>query len=202
MDHGLRGSSVHGILQARMLERVAMPSSRGSSWPRDWTSISYVSSTGRRVFSLPVSCFPLTDHYWFQIWPMYMLISTICSYYVPGCLGRKGYKWRKEMGPDLKYVVILQLVAKRVLLNSGKQTAFLELLHSLFTRWPVGALFVKLSERGKKFLESPHIFHWNNVINDGSFYTHSSKTIEPQKLMKCNAMYIKQSISGKIINKL
>ena len=107
MNGSMSGSSVHGILQARMLERVAMPSCRGSSWPRDWTSISYVSSTGRRVFSLPVSCFPLTDHYWFQIWPMYMLISTICSYYVPGCLGRKGYKWRKEMGPDLKYVVIL-----------------------------------------------------------------------------------------------
>ena len=31
------GSSVHGVLQARRLERVAMPSSRGSSWPRDPT---------------------------------------------------------------------------------------------------------------------------------------------------------------------
>ena len=31
------GSSVHGILQARVLEWVAMPPSRGSSWPRDWT---------------------------------------------------------------------------------------------------------------------------------------------------------------------
>ena len=29
------GSSVHGILQARILEWVAIPSSRGSSWPRD-----------------------------------------------------------------------------------------------------------------------------------------------------------------------
>ena len=29
------GSSVHGILQAIILECVAMPSSRGSSWPRD-----------------------------------------------------------------------------------------------------------------------------------------------------------------------
>ena len=29
------GSSVHGILQARILESVAMPSSRGSSQPRD-----------------------------------------------------------------------------------------------------------------------------------------------------------------------
>ena len=29
------GSSVHGIFQARILEWVAMPSSRGSSQPRD-----------------------------------------------------------------------------------------------------------------------------------------------------------------------
>ena len=29
------GSSVHGILQARILEWVAMPSSKGSSQPRD-----------------------------------------------------------------------------------------------------------------------------------------------------------------------
>ena len=29
------GSSVHGILQARILEWVAMPSSRGSSQPKD-----------------------------------------------------------------------------------------------------------------------------------------------------------------------
>ena len=34
------GSSVHGILQARILEWVAMPSSRGSSWLRDQTHIS------------------------------------------------------------------------------------------------------------------------------------------------------------------
>ena len=33
------GSSVHGILQARILEWVAMPSSSRSSWPRDWTCI-------------------------------------------------------------------------------------------------------------------------------------------------------------------
>ena len=31
------GPSVHGILQARILEWVAMPSSRGSSWSRDQT---------------------------------------------------------------------------------------------------------------------------------------------------------------------
>ena len=35
MDCSLPGSSVHGILQVRILETVAMPSSRGSSRPRD-----------------------------------------------------------------------------------------------------------------------------------------------------------------------
>ena len=33
------GSSVHGILQARILEWVAISFSRGSSWPRDWTQL-------------------------------------------------------------------------------------------------------------------------------------------------------------------
>ena len=43
------GSSVRGILQARILEWVATSSSRGSSGPRDHTRISYVSCTGSWV---------------------------------------------------------------------------------------------------------------------------------------------------------
>ena len=42
-------SSVHGILQARILEWLVMPSSRGSSQSRDQTCISYVSCTGRQA---------------------------------------------------------------------------------------------------------------------------------------------------------
>ena len=42
MDCSLQGSSVHGILQARILEWVVMPFSRGSSWPRDQTHISCI----------------------------------------------------------------------------------------------------------------------------------------------------------------
>ena len=34
------GSSVHGIFQARILEQVAISSSRRSSWPREWTCVS------------------------------------------------------------------------------------------------------------------------------------------------------------------
>ena len=37
MDYRPPGSPVHGILQARILERVVIPFSRGSSWPRDRT---------------------------------------------------------------------------------------------------------------------------------------------------------------------
>ena len=34
--------TVHGILQARILERVAIPFSRGSSQPRDQTEVSCI----------------------------------------------------------------------------------------------------------------------------------------------------------------
>ena len=45
------GSSVHGILRARILEWVSISYSRRSSWPRDWICISYISFTGSRFFS-------------------------------------------------------------------------------------------------------------------------------------------------------
>ena len=40
MDCSPPGSSVQGILQARILAWVAIPFSRGSSWPRDRTQVS------------------------------------------------------------------------------------------------------------------------------------------------------------------
>ena len=48
MDCSLPGFSIHGILQARILEWVAIPSSRGSSQFRDQTHISVL-----KVDSLP-----------------------------------------------------------------------------------------------------------------------------------------------------
>ena len=46
MDGSPPGSSVHGILQARLLEWVAISFPRGSSWPRDRTQVSHIA--GRR----------------------------------------------------------------------------------------------------------------------------------------------------------
>ena len=43
------GSSVHGILQARLLEWVTMPSSRGSSQPRDRTQVSRIAGDSLRL---------------------------------------------------------------------------------------------------------------------------------------------------------
>ena len=40
MDCSLPGSFVHGILEARIVEWVAIPFSRESSQPRNWTQVS------------------------------------------------------------------------------------------------------------------------------------------------------------------
>ena len=45
MEYSLPDPSVHGILQARILEWVSMPFSKGFSKPRDRTHLSYVSYT-------------------------------------------------------------------------------------------------------------------------------------------------------------
>ena len=49
MDCSPLGTSVHGILQTRILEWVYVPFSRGSSWPRDQTRISHI---GSRFFTV------------------------------------------------------------------------------------------------------------------------------------------------------
>ena len=52
MDCSPPGSSVHRILQATILEWVAVPSCRGSSRPRDQTGVSYVFFIGRQVLHI------------------------------------------------------------------------------------------------------------------------------------------------------
>ena len=52
MDCSPPGSSVHGLLQARTLEWVAMPSSRGSSRPRDRTHVFLVFGIAGGFFTI------------------------------------------------------------------------------------------------------------------------------------------------------
>ena len=54
-DYSLPGSFVYEILQARILEWFSKPSSRGSSWPRDQTRVSYLCLLRWQVGSLPLS---------------------------------------------------------------------------------------------------------------------------------------------------
>ena len=49
LDCSPPGPSVHGIIQARILECVAISSSRGSSWPRDGTCVPSISFIGRWI---------------------------------------------------------------------------------------------------------------------------------------------------------
>ena len=51
MDCSSLGSSVHEISQAKILEWVAMPSSRGPFWPRAWTHFPCISCTAHRFFT-------------------------------------------------------------------------------------------------------------------------------------------------------
>ena len=62
MDCSLPGSSVHGILQARILEWVAILFSRVSSWPRYWTQVSCIADRFFTNWAMREALIPL------QLW--------------------------------------------------------------------------------------------------------------------------------------
>ena len=76
MDCNLPGSSVRGILQARIQERVAMPSSRGSSRPGN--RVFYVSHIGRQVL-----------FFFSFLFFFFLTTSTTCEAHVVRCMGRE-----------------------------------------------------------------------------------------------------------------
>ena len=55
----LQNSSVCGIFQARLLEWIAISSSRGSSWPRDRTQVSHIAAAAKSLQSCPTLCDPI-----------------------------------------------------------------------------------------------------------------------------------------------
>ena len=77
MDCSPPGSSVHGILQARILEWAAISFSRGSSWPRDQTRVSCIAGRFFTVWARKYvnqmtmrevkGCFPEKWH-WTKFW--------------------------------------------------------------------------------------------------------------------------------------
>ena len=109
VDCGPPGSSVCGILQARILEWVAMPSSRGSSRPRGQMDISCVSRiTGGFFATEPpekphfTTCCPA---YYFEINPRYQFIS---SANISACIWI--YTSFLTKSPNLNNFIILQAI--------------------------------------------------------------------------------------------
>ena len=64
-------SSVHGILQARTLERITIPFSRGSTWPRDQTQVSCIAG---KLFTcnFNVNSFLFNSFLFFGLYPLAM----------------------------------------------------------------------------------------------------------------------------------
>ena len=62
MDCSPPGFSVHGVLRARILEWVAIPFSRGSSRPRDWTCVSCIAGRFFRIWATREACTLLEVH--------------------------------------------------------------------------------------------------------------------------------------------
>ena len=84
-DCGPPGSSVHGILQARILEWVAFPFSRGSSQPRDQTQVSCIAGGFFTIWATRKVQFKNTWTYIHALW-MYLscqqqnLQSKLCTF--------------------------------------------------------------------------------------------------------------------------
>ena len=73
MDCRPPGSSVHGTLQAWISEWVAIPFSRGSSWPRDWTQVSCIAG---RFFTI----WATTEAPWYALYRLNLkVISSTTS---------------------------------------------------------------------------------------------------------------------------
>ena len=84
MDCSLPGSSVHGIFQARILEWVTFPFSRGCSQSRDRTQVSgtageFFTSWATREAPLQYKCLLLSSGSTLLIWPHQLPLTDIPS---------------------------------------------------------------------------------------------------------------------------
>ena len=76
MDYSPPSSSIHGISQTRILEWVAIPFSRRSSWPRGQTCASYIA--GRFFTAWATRQAPNTWFYKIKV-PLFVCTSHMCT---------------------------------------------------------------------------------------------------------------------------
>ena len=72
MDHSPPGSSVRGIFQARILEWVAIPFSRGSFQPRDQICVSYIAG---QFFTVEPPGKPRSFYGFGQVYDIYLSLQ-------------------------------------------------------------------------------------------------------------------------------
>ena len=107
MDCSLPGSSIHGILQARILEWVAISFSRASSQPRDRTQVSHIA--GRRFYHLSHQESPIYHYTCLKQIPGNLTIeSHTCFLFffltlsTPSCVAYKNRRWSSLREPGQK----------------------------------------------------------------------------------------------------
>ena len=134
MDCSPPGSSIHGILQARILEWVAGPFSRGSSQPRDWTQVSHIAG---RFFTIWATREALNMTSVVKYWNFVTVFVT--SFYYPG---------PASPGNHGSVSVTLGWFAFSRILCKWSHTFYILL-----------ALFLSLSKIILKFLQVHHVVH-------------------------------------------
>ena len=98
MNRSTPGPSVHGVSQARILEWVAISFSRGSSWLRDRTRVSWVCCTAGGFFIAEPPVKPPTSYYSVSRFPKSSALESIllshaflfCSQHSSPFAGRRG----------------------------------------------------------------------------------------------------------------
>ena len=108
MDCNLPGSSVHGILQARVLEWVAIAFCRGSSQPRGQTRVSCIAGGRLTIWAIREAWWKSDRGKWQrEINPFMKCFVTPCNHWrrkwqpTPMFLPGKSQGWRSRVGSRL-----------------------------------------------------------------------------------------------------
>ena len=78
MGCSLPGSSIHGILQARILEWVAIPFSRASSQPRDGTQVSYIAGGFFIIWVTRGALHPFSKSHLIMTYDLIVVLNEVC----------------------------------------------------------------------------------------------------------------------------
>ena len=136
VDCSLPGSSVHGILQAWILEWVAISFSRGSSRPRDWTQVSCIG--GRRfnlwatreacpvTYSLTTPPFVILGNWLVVKWVKHIRTEGEWDFFwARFVVEKKTYKTRDNLGRYRNSTVIVFIIVIIIILNCNLCLSYL-----------------------------------------------------------------------------